>query len=80
MSKNRFTIIILTSIIISLFVSTISFSDKYTPGKFGNKISVGNDETKELKDICGQIAGIIQAIGTIASVVMLMLIGIKYVL
>lgn len=80
MKKSKIISIALMFIIILLLISTISFADKYTPGKFGKKISVSDGETGELKDVGGRIVGIIQVIGTIVSVGMLMILGIKYML
>lgn len=80
MTKNRITLIILISIILILFISTISFGDEYDPSKFGKKINASGVETEELKDIGGQIVGIIQVVGTMVSVGMMIIIGIKYVM
>lgn len=80
MQKSRIIPITLIFITILLFISTVSLADEYTPGKFGSKIYVSDYETQELKDIGGQIVGIIQVVGTMVSVGMMIIIGIRYVM
>ena len=78
MLKRKVSIIIF--IVIILLISTISFADKYTPGKFGDAISSADVDATEIKDIGGQIVGIIQIVGTIVSTGMMMILGIKYMM
>ncbi|MBQ2916910.1 MAG: hypothetical protein IJE59_01845 [Clostridia bacterium] len=78
--KNKM-IIILTILITSIVcISTISLAAKYTPSKFGDAISSTDVNAGEIKDIGGQILGIIRVVGTIVAVGMLMIIGIKYMI
>ena len=81
MHKYKKILIILIVLIISIIsISTISFADKYTPGKFGDAISSADVDATEIKDIGGQIVGIIQIVGTIVSTGMMMILGIKYMM
>ena len=72
--------VILLFIIIILSISTITLATKYTPSKFGDAISSSDVDTTEIKDLGGQIVGIIQIVGTAVSVGTMTVLGIKYVM
>ncbi len=76
--KILFIILILTSVAI-LISATISFAD-YSPSQFKNEIDTTMSAASNIKDIGGEIVGIIQIVGTIVAVGMLMVIGIKYMM
>lgn len=78
--KSKIAIILIVLIISIIPISTTSLADKYTPTKFGSAIGNANVDAGEIKDVGGQIVGIIQIIGTIVSVGTMMFIGIKFVL
>ena len=77
-SKRIFQIILIT--ILMLMVSTTAFAvgDKYEPGDLGGGLTFG--ESSKIKEVGNQIVGIIQAIGTVVSVAVLIVLGIKYML
>ena len=76
--KIIFTILILMTAMF-LAVTTISFAD-YSPSKFDSEIDPNAKGASNVKDIGGEIVGFIQVIGTIASVGMLIVLGIKYMM
>lgn len=73
--KDRIFIILINLLIITLFVSNISLAT-YNPGLFNPDID--SVKSNEIVNIGGKVVGIIQIIGTIISVGMLTIIGIKY--
>lgn len=77
--KNKLLIVLMVLIISIISISTISLA-KYTPGKFGDAISSADVDATEIKNIGGQIVGIIQIVGTIVSTGMMMILGIKYMI
>lgn len=77
MQKYKRVLIVL---IVLICISTISLADKYTPSKFGSAVGNASVDTGEIKDIGGEIVGIIQVVGTAVSVGTIIFIGIKYVL
>lgn len=79
MKIQKYILIIAISFILVMFiVSNISQGTLVT--KFKGYIDNSKVDTSDVKDIGGQIVGIIQITGTIVSVATLMIIGIKYVL
>lgn len=78
--KNKIIIVLIILTISIMSISTISLADKYTPSIFGNAIRDTDVEDEDLKSVGGKIVGIIQIVGTVISVGMLTIIGIKYVL
>lgn len=65
--------------IVMILISTTIFATA-TPEEITNKITLGGREIKEFTGIGNKILGTIRAIGIIASVVTLMVLGIKYMM
>lgn len=63
--------------ILILMIGTTVLAD-YTPGDLDGSLTFG--ESQKIRDVGNQIIGIIQAIGTVVAVVVLMILGIKYML
>lgn len=72
-------VFLLITIIITALVPVISYADDLGLGSLDQYKGKGDNSTK-LKERAGVILGAIQLIGTIVSVVMLVVIGIKYML
>ena len=80
MKKTKMLSIAFIILLIALLVvPTVIFAD-YTPKDFKGKISTNGDGTDNIKTVGGKIIGIIQIVGTIISVGMLMILGIKYMM
>lgn len=77
-SKTSLLILILTIIMITLFIPTINASqidpNYYEPNE------IEQDDISTFTSLAGQIAGVVQIIGTIVSVGALMIIGIRYII
>ena len=71
--------VILTIIMMIVMGTSIVFAEGVaSPGEFKNKINYNG--TDPIVDVGGNIAGIIQTVGTIASVIILIVLGIKYMM
>lgn len=78
--KYKKILIILINLILILFVlSNIAFASGIID-VFDDSIVTNGKGANDVKDRAGRIVGIIQVIGTIVSVGMLMVLGIKYML
>ena len=62
----------------SIVFAAESKSEKITPGSFGDKITY--DGTEDIVTVGGKIAGIIQTVGTVVAVLILIVLGIKYMM
>lgn len=71
------TIILLAIILISV-TSNVFAGDAIKPGDLSGKVSYG--DSTELQTKAGQIMGMIRNIAVIASVIILMVLGVKYML
>ena len=73
--------IILTIISVAFLTFTVvqpvSFADSVTPSSIGTGTDV---KTTEMQDLGKKVVGVVRAAGIIISVIMLMVIGIKYML
>lgn len=79
--KTRTKIITITLILITILFTTLSFTfAEYKPTDFNTAINTGGDGANKVKDLGGDIVGIIQIVGTIASVAAIMILGIKYMM
>ena len=83
MKKNTFKCIvtILTIIVMLLMIaSTVFAAEELTPGKLkGNTTSVSNG-VNSIKDIGNTFIGILRTVGIVLSVIILMILGIKYMM
>ena len=68
---------IIILILIILATQTITFADEYRPEDLNGEIS-GDDYI--IKNVGNQIIGVLQAIGIVVSVVVLIILGIKYMM
>ena len=79
MFKSKKILIILINFILILFlVSTIVYGDLLDT--FEEQMNPSSSGAQEVADKAGKIVGIIQVVGTIVSLGMLMVIGIRYML
>ena len=79
--KSKVTTVLLILIMVTLTFSTVAFAKEvYTPGEFKGEIDTTTDGTSNIKDIGGEIVGIIRVVGTIVAVGMIMVLGIKYMM
>ena len=82
MNKKMIKILGMLLIIMTLITVTTSIfaanNEEFTPEKVKEKIDTS--ETGKVQDVGGQVVGIISVIGMIASVAILMVLGIKYMM
>ncbi len=79
MNKKSLVKIISILLVILLSVCTICFAD-FEPTEFGKEINTDSNGANNVKSVGGRIVGLIQVIGTIVSVGMLIVLGIKYMM
>ena len=79
MKKKNLVKIFVIVLVTLLIASTISFAD-YSPKTFKKEIDTAGEGTEKVKDVGGQIVGLIQVVGTIVAVGMLIVLGIKYMM
>ena len=79
MNTKKGLMIVGILLILSIFVlSTLCFADDYPPDSFKGKITT--TDTTKVQTSGGKIVGLIRVVGTIASVGMLIVLGIKYLM
>ncbi len=71
-------LIVMTLITVTRSVFAADADDEFTPEKVKEKIDTS--ETGKVQDVGGQVVGIISVVGMIASVAILMVLGIKYMM
>ena len=71
-------LIVMTLITVTTSVFAADAADEFTPEKVKEKIDTS--ETGKVQDVGGQVVGIISVVGMIASVAILMVLGIKYMM
>ena len=82
--KSKMSKILLAILVLMLVFATVSIvcaKDIYTPDEFlntDNKVSYKG--TTNIKKAGGKITGIIQIVGTVSSIVILTVLGIKYIM
>ena len=79
MNRRNIVKVLVTLLVVLLIISTISFAD-YTPDQFKSQIDTTATGTDNIKSVGGKIVGIVQVVGTIASIGMLIVLGIKYMM
>ena len=79
MNRKSIIKIFATLLIVIVSISTISFAD-YTPNQFKGEIDTTGTGTTKVKNVGGEIVGIIQVVGTMVAVGMLVVLGIKYMM
>ncbi len=80
MQRQKKILVILMNLILILFIISNSVMATDLINNFTESISTSGDGANEVADKSGRIVGIIQVIGTMVSVGMLMVLGIKYML
>lgn len=80
MNKKTKLLIIFINLILCIFIASNTVQGKALVEQFESSITVGGSGAEDLKKEGGKIVGIIQVIGTIASVAMITILGIKYAL
>ena len=73
----RIISILLIAITITTFASNLVFADQIKPGELN---ATYEGDTKDMQQKAGKIMGIIRNISAIASVIIIMVIGVKYIL
>ena len=76
MNKKMIKVLGILLIVMTLITVTTSVFAAFTP----DQVKIDEGETTEVQNIGGQIVGIISVIGMIASVAILMILGIKYMM
>ena len=80
-TKRKFLIaILLIAIGVMIISSTVFAKDVYTPTEFKSQIDTSGTGTGNIKETGGKIVGLIRVVGTITSVGMLAVLGIKYMM
>ena len=64
--------------IFTIFIASTAINATYSPNNFKGKITTTAAGTENVKTVGGKIVGLIQVVGTIVSVAMLVVLGIKY--
>ncbi len=78
MKKTSKLIVALLIILSILMISVSSFaSGQLTPGSFGTG-TVDDTQTSIIKSMGGQIIGVVRTVGVLVAVVILLILGIKY--
>ena len=79
--NSKFIAVLLLAVILVITISTtVMASQVYTPTEFKNKINTDATGTNNVKSVGGKVVGLIRVVGTIASVGMLIVLGIKYMM
>ena len=79
-SRKLVATLLLVLILVIAISTTVMAKQVYTPTEFKNKIDTDANGTTNVKSVGGKIVGLIRVIGTIASVGMLIVLGIKYMM
>lgn len=80
MKKTNKLIIALLIILSIVMISVSSFAgDELTPGSFGTG-TVDSSQTSIIKSMGGQIIGVVRTVGVLVAVVILLILGIKYMI
>ena len=78
MKKTSKLIVALLIILSIVMISVSSFADDaLTPGSFGTG-TIDSNQTSIIKDMGGQIIGVVRTVGVLVAVVILLILGIKY--
>lgn len=78
MKKTSKLIVALLIILSIVMISVSSFAgDALTPGSFGTG-TIDSNQTSIIKDMGGQIIGVVRTVGVLVAVVILLILGIKY--
>ena len=78
MKKTLRVISVLLLVILLITISTNVFAAELTPSSVGSKITYGDDGG--LADRAGKIMGMIRNVSVIASIIIIMILGVKYML
>ena len=79
MKKTSKIIVGLLIILSILMISVNSFADALTPGSFGTG-TIDDKQTETIKTMGGQIIGVVRTVGVLVAVVILLILGIKYMI
>lgn len=77
MKKTSKLIVALLIILSILMISVSSFATELTPGSFGTG-TIDDSQTSIIKGMGGQIIGVVRTVGVLVAVVILLILGIKY--
>lgn len=81
MNKKMMKILSVLLIVVAVVsFTTIVFADEVTPASIGQKATTSDTNTEQVQNIGADIIRVISVIGIIASVVILMILGIKYMM
>lgn len=80
MTKHRKVLIVLINLILILFVLSNIVLASGLIDEFDKSVVTGGEGANDVKDKAGEVVGLIQVVGTMVSVGMLMILGIKYML
>ena len=79
-SRKLVATLLLVLILVIAISTTVMAKQVYTPTEFKPQIDTDANGTTNVKSVGGKIVGLIRVIGTIASVGMLIVLGIKYMM
>lgn len=77
MKKTSKIIVALLIILSIVMISVSSFADPLTPGSFGTG-TIDPSQTSIIQGMGGQIIGVVRTVGVLVAVVILLILGIKY--
>lgn len=77
MKKTSKIIVALLIILSIVMISVSSFASELTPGSFGTG-TIDPSQTSIIKGMGGQIIGVVRTVGVLVAVVILLILGIKY--
>lgn len=77
MKKTSKLIVALLIILSIVMISVSSFAEGLTPGSFGTG-TIDSSQTSIIQSMGGQIIGVVRTVGVLVAVVILLILGIKY--
>lgn len=80
MKMKKIMVIVMTIIMICMLTVPVFADVDLTPAGVGEKITVGDDARDSITNFGGQIVGVLQVAGTVIAVLILVVLGIKYMM
>lgn len=77
--KKILSILVIIMLILSFSITSNAVEDS-VPGQYINEIDEAGSSSEEIETIAGKILGVLQTVGIVVAVVMLLVIGIKYMM
>ncbi len=80
MKIKKIMVIVMTIMMICMLAVPVLAAIDVTPAEVGDKITVDENASKSITDFGGKIVGVLQVAGTVIAVLILVVIGIKYMM